>query len=237
MYDLITGGKDVGIETNMVKGYKDILVWYNSIIDKSNDFLEKYRVVFSYTFVEFCENIERIEKRFQEDIGQYLKEYILTVTNKGDADKKIFEDELKRFEETNNYKDIKSAPRLPETDIPTFKNKFNAILNSIKENQKCLQTCDVPDHVYRTIDQRILIFNNNTNETSPIYDSDLVLKETSPIYNNDQNFNEVLNNKKIYESKDECKIKGGRRTPRKTRRIKKKQKPSRNKRRKTRCRK
>ena len=246
VYDLIIVKKDVGIETNMVKGYKDILVWYKSILGIFRNFLTEYRVVFSYTFVEFCDNIKRIENRFKTDIKQYLDEYIKKVTDNDDVDKefseneiKLFEENLKLFEKNNDYTGIKSAPRLPETDVPTFKNKFDAILSSIKENQKCLEKCDIQDHIYQNIDQRILIFNNtkNTSETSPIYDSDqnteLVLNETSP---DRDHFEQFLNKHEIYASKNNCTSTGGRRTPRKTRRNKKKQETSRNKRRKTRCR-
>jgi hypothetical protein len=191
--------------------------------------------------VEFCENIERIEKRFTSKIDEYLEKYQNLIINKPSDKTQLTKDQIVTFE--NTYKDyettIPPAPRLPETDVPTFRTKFDGILKSIKENKKCLQlekectkeepisakgeskeTNTVTKFPYRSVPQRILIFDNNNTENSsaePVYDSS---------FKNTKEFESILHEHNIYkhDSAQNCSTKSGGTSRRKSKKKKKRKK-------------
>ena len=204
--DLIQKNESVAIETNATKGYKDFVGWYKDFTETNPDFLKKYKVIYSYAFVEFCENIRRIKLRFTSGLKKFITHYIKKLNEETSfTEKTSILDNLK----TEFFNDKENAVRLPEIDITTFGNKIEKIRDTLLQSIKCLGVCndvDIPKK-FKPENQRVIIFNTIKKESEVMYDSaDSTLKhnDTTNIYN---------------DVKEKC---GGRKRTKRRKKLKKK---------------
>ena len=177
---LIQNNKSVAIETNATKGYADFVRWYKDFTETNSDFLKNYKVIYSYAFVEFCENIKRIKDRFTDGLEGFINHYTKQLKKKMQlTEKKDILENLK----TEFFNDNRKAVRLPEIDINTFGEKIHSIRNTLLENIQCLSDCkdvDIPNN------QRVIIFNTIETGSEVMYDSadnKLNSNDTTNIYN------------------------------------------------------
>ena len=161
IYQHIERGDTFAIETNMTRGFKDILLWYASFEQNATNFKKsQYNVVFSFVYVEFCENIKRIESRLSGYIEKFLNEYLAVILTINQTFNQTTENnELKQILDSFDDKNLAilpKGPRLPETDYITFSTKFQAILESLKETHLELGQLNRENN-----QESILIYDNN----------------------------------------------------------------------------
>lgn len=208
---LIENNESVAIETNATKGYlRDFVGWYKDFTETNTDFLNKYKVIYSYAFVEFCENLRRIKKRFTDGLKTFIEYYKKKLKEKIQFTEKT--DILENLK-TEYFNDDENAVRLPEIDIYTFGNKIETIRNTLLENIECLSDCN--DNILKELqdfkpkNQRVIIFNTIETGSEVMYDSaDNALKS------------DVTNTTNIYN--DVKKTCGGRKRTKRRKKLKKK---------------
>ena len=253
VFKKINKGETFAIETNATNGYGNILDWYEDLQKKTNFYKLGYNVVFSFVFVEFCENIKRIEKRLKLTITKFLTDYEKNANINYEKVKDIasYLDDIDNAynPQTSPETRLPSAPRLPETDLGVFGEKFDLTLNTLKEIKKCT-AYNINDKKCRSdyalkdrknrwflnrpnIAERLLLFDNNPSKdgkkegdddpNTPIYDSNETRKETINLKTGVSQFDEILSGKReIYQKKKTCdkSAAGGRPKRRKTNRKK-----------------
>lgn len=260
VFKKINNGETFAIETNATNGYGNILDWYEDL-QKNTTFYNKlgYNVVFSFVFVEFCENIKRIENRLKSTIKDFLRIYEEKAKinyNENAPDENAIASYLDDKDaeylllQTSPETRLPSAPRLPETDLGVFGEKFDLTLKTLKEIKKCTayningKKCKLgnalKDRKNRwflnrpNIAERLLLFNNNPSKdgkkegdddpNTPIYDSNETRNEIINLKTGVSQFDEILSGKrKIYQKKNTCnKMSAGGRPKRRTRKTNRK---------------